>query len=240
MKHKPKCVLVTGASRGIGRACCDQLAELNINCVSLSRCVPENLPTSETHYSVDLSDLESTVKQLRLILKNHPVDAVVCNAGRGDIGSLENFSPQQIQQSITFNLICPIGVVRECLPHLRSRARSNIVFIGSTSALHGNRYGSLYSAAKFGLRGVAQALTHEVAGALCHVGIVNPGSVRSDFFDKLDFEPGPEPAHALQPDDVADAVMQMLLSPDQAVVSELTVQPRQHVIKKRPSKPSDS
>ncbi len=231
--HTPKCVLVTGASRGIGRACCDRLAQLNIRTISLSRTPPQQLPESETHYPVDLADLGASLEITRHILKHHPLDAIVCNAGRGDIGSLENFSANQIQQSLLFNLINPLSLVRECLPHLRKQTRSNIVFTGSVSALQGARYGTLYSAAKFGLRGAAQALSHEVAGANCHVGIVNPGSVRTGFFDALDFEPGPAPAHALLADDVASAITQMLCSADQAVVSELTVQPRQHVISKK-------
>lgn len=231
--HTPQCVLVTGASRGIGRACCDTLAKLNIKTISMSRTPPQQLPDTETHYPVDLADLGATLDMTRDILKHHPLDAIVCNAGRGDIGSLENFSASQIQQSLLFNLVNPLSLVRECLPHLRKQTRSNIVFTGSVSALNGARYGTLYSAAKFGLRGAAQALSHEVAGANCHVGIIHPGSVRTGFFDSLDFEPGPEPAHALLADDVASAIVQMLCSADQAVVSELTVQPRQHVMKKR-------
>ncbi|MFK7861719.1 MAG: SDR family oxidoreductase [Granulosicoccus sp.] len=231
--NTPDCILVTGASRGIGRACCDLLAEQKIHAVSLSRTTPVSIPETETHYPIDLSDLATSIDLVRKLIKIHPIDGVVCNAGRGDIGSLENFSAQQIQQSILFNLVSPLALVRECLPHLRKRSRSNIVFIGSTSALQGGRYGSVYSAAKFGLRGVAQALNYEVAGANCHVGIVNPGSVRTSFFDTLDFEPGPEPAHSLLATDVASTVLQLLRSPDNAVVSEITVQPRQHVLRKR-------
>ncbi|MFK8079782.1 MAG: SDR family oxidoreductase [Granulosicoccus sp.] len=233
--NTPACVMVTGASRGIGRACCDLLASHDIHTVSLSRTPPACIPDTETHYPIDLGDLPATMALVRTILKTHLIDGVVCNAGRGDIGSLENFSAQQIHQSILFNLISPLSLVRECLPHLRSRSRSNIVFIGSTSALQGARYGTVYSAAKFGLRGVAQALTHEVASANCHVGIVNPGSVSTDFFNELDFEPGPEPSHSLQANDVAHSVLQLLRSPDNAVVSEINVQPRQHVIRKRPA-----
>ena len=231
--HIPQCVLVTGASRGIGRACCDHLTELGVRTISLSRTPPADLPDTETHYPVDLADISATLDIARHILKQHPLDAIVCNAGRGDIGSLENFSAAQIQHSLLFNLVNPLSLVRECLPHLRKQVRSNVVFTGSVSALQGARYGTLYSAAKFGLRGAAQALSHELAGANCHVGIVHPGSVRTGFFDSLDFEPGPEPAHALLAEDVASAIVQMLRSADQAVLSELTVQPRQHVITKK-------
>jgi 3-hydroxy acid dehydrogenase/malonic semialdehyde reductase len=228
-------VLVTGGSRGIGFACCQLLGESGFNTVSLSRTPPViSLPTN-IHIGVDLSDPDATGAAVKRALSEHDISALVCNAGRGDIGSLENFSPMQIQQSIALNLISPLCIARDCIPTLRKRDRSDIVFIGSTSALQGARYGSLYSAAKFGLRGVAQALSHEVASANCHVGIVQPGSVRTSFFDDLSFEPGPDEAHALHAEDVAHAVRSMLISPDRAVINELLVQPRQHVVQKRKS-----
>ena len=228
-------VLVTGGSRGIGLACCQLLGESGFKTISLSRTPPAISLSTNTHISVDLSDSSVTSSAVKRVLGEHEISALVCNAGRGDIGSLENFSPTQIQQSIALNLISPLCIARDCLPTLRKRDRSDIVFIGSTSALQGARYGSLYSAAKFGLRGVAQALSHEVASANCHVGIVQPGSVRTSFFDELSFEPGPDEAHALHAEDVASAVNSMLTSPDRAVINELVVQPRQHVVQK--SKP---
>lgn len=228
-----RCVLVTGGSRGIGLACCQALGDAGFTTVSLSRTPPETTLNTDTHYSIDLTDFPATRDVIKHVLANHTISALVCNAGRGDIGSLENFSYQQIQDSLTFNLISPLCIARQCLTTLRSQHRSDIVFVGSTSALQGARYGSLYSAAKFGLRGAAQALTHELAAANCHIGIVQPGMVRSNFFDTLDFEPGPEDHHALFPEDVARAVLSMLLSPDHAVINELIVQPRQHVVQKR-------
>ena len=227
------CALVTGGSRGIGRACCEVLAQAGWTTLSLSRTPSDTPLDTDTHYTVDLSDLPATTRTIRDVLAAHDVSAVICNAGKGDIGSLENFSTAQIQASITLNLISPLCVARHCLPALRQQVRSNIVFIGSTSALQGARYGNVYSAAKFGLRGVAQALSHEAAGANCHVGIVQPGMVRTGFFDTLDFEPGPEESHALEATDVAQAVLSMLQSPDNAQVNEIVVQPRQHVVQKR-------
>lgn len=228
-----RCALITGGSRGIGLACVQTLTEHGFKTVSLSRTPPQTPIEGNTHISVDLADIPATSSVIKEVLAAYNISALVCNAGRGDIGSLENFSSQQIHQSITLNLISPLTIARECLPALRKCSRSDIVFIGSTSALQGARYGSVYSAAKFGLRGVAQSLTHELASANCHVGIVQPGMVRTTFFDKLDFEPGPEEAHALNSEDVANAVKSMLVSPNNAVINELVVQPRQHVVQKR-------
>ena len=231
----PRYVLVTGGSRGIGYACCQLLGQAGFHTISLSRTPAASPLATNTHISVDLSEIDATSVAVKSVLAEYNISALVCNAGYGDIGSLENFSPSQIQQSIALNLISPLCIARDCIPALRKQARSDIVFIGSTSALQGARYGSLYSAAKFGLRGVAQALSHEVASANCHVGIVQPGSVRTSFFDDLSFEPGPDEAHALHAEDVAHAVSSMLTSPDRAVINELIVQPRQHVVQKSKS-----
>ncbi len=166
---------------------------------------------------------------------SHTIDGVVCNAGTGQFGALENFSADQITQNIQLNLISPLILLKVLLPGLKQHARSDIVFIASESALQGGRYGSVYSAAKFGLRGAAQSLRHECASANCHVGIVNPGMVKTDFFSNLDFEPGNAPEHALQANDVADAVLSMLNTADNAVVEEINVKPRQHVVQKKRS-----
>lgn len=230
---KKRDVLITGGSRGIGLACCQILGNCGFNTICLSRTPPLLALPTNTHIAVDLADPDATSRTVKRVLAEHDISALVCNAGRGDIGSLENFSHTQIHHSIALNLISPLCIARDCIPTFRHCQRSDIVFIGSTSALQGGRYGSVYSAAKFGLRGVAQALSYEVASANCHVGIVQPGSVRTSFFDDLSFEPGPEEAHALDAEDVAEAVKSMLTSSDRAVINELQVRPRQHVVQKR-------
>lgn len=226
-------ILITGGSRGIGYACCKRLGDEGMQTISLARQPPEQPLASNTHYCVDLADPLATAELLTGVLKEHDISGVVCNAGQGHIGSLENFSASQIQQSLQLNLISPLCLARQCLPILKQHDRSDLIFLGSTSALEGARYGSLYSASKFGLRGAAQSLRHELSGANCHVGIVQPGMVRTQFFDSLGFEPGPEEAHALHPADVAEAVVTLINSPDRAVISEWVVQPRQHVVQKR-------
>lgn len=232
-ENTSRCVLITGGSRGIGYACCKVLGEAGFTTVSLSRTPAAQPLATDTHYFVDLSDPLATERVVKNLLKHHTISALVCNAGRGDIGSLDNFSAKQIEQSLSFNLIGPLCITRHCLSALRESTRSDLVFIGSTSSLQGARYGSLYSAAKFGLRGIAQSLHHELSSTNCHVGIVQPGMVRTGFFDNLEFEPGPEANHALLADDIANAVCSLLQSPDHAVVNEIIVQPRQHVVQKR-------
>ena len=189
--------------------------------------------TTCSFVAADLGDLQAVGQLVDELPDARMLDAVICNAGHGDIGSLETFSVRQIADSLQLNLVSPLVLLRRCLPILRRQPRSDIVFIGSESALAGGRYGSLYSAAKFGLRGAAQALRHECAGANCHVGIVNPGMVRTAFFDDLPFEPGSNPSHALQADDVAAAVLSLIDAPDHAVIDEITLNPLHRVVQKK-------
>ncbi|MDO6459092.1 SDR family oxidoreductase [Granulosicoccaceae sp. 1_MG-2023] len=225
--------LVSGSSRGIGLAISEALLAAGHRVTGIARSTPA-LHGRYEHIALDLSDAEAVRRALEPRLKQTCFDGLINNAGAGLFGSLEEFSWAQIEASLRLNLLSAMQLTRLLIPQLKRQARSDIVFIGSESALQGGRYGSVYSAAKFGLRGFAQSLRHECAGSNTHVGIVQPGMVRSDFFNDLHFGPGPDAAHALLPADVAAAVMQMLNAPDHALIEELIVNPRQHVVKKKP------
>lgn len=240
-------ILVTGHSKGIGYAITDALLQSGHRVVGVSRTlVDERMhlvqhacdlsePNEVEHCANDLIKLLRTSESnaSRRTANAHPIDAVVCNAGAGRFGALENFSATQIQQSIQLNLVSPLILLKVLLPGLKQHSRSDIIFIASESALQGGRFGSIYSAAKFGIRGVAQSLRHECAATNCHVGVVNPGMVRTGFFDDLSFEPGNAEQHALGASDVAQAVMNILDSPDNAVIEEINVNPLQHVVQKK-------
>ena len=228
-------VVVSGASRGIGLAISQSLIADGHSVIALAR---DFSHTGFKHknfstHCVDLGDSAQPDAELQSLLQERPVDALVSNAGRGRFGSLEQYSAQQIQHELQINLVSHILLCRFLVPYLKRLKRSDIVFIGSESALQGGRYGSIYSAAKFGLRGFAQALRHECANSNCHVGVVNPGMVRTDFFSELNFEPGDDDDNALLAEDVAAAVMQMLHSADRAVIDEINLNPLKKVIRKK-------
>lgn len=235
-------VLVTGHTKGIGFAITQALLKQGDKVIGVARSSIED-QSNLKQFSIDLLDAENLEKAIKELVKalrqennkENPIDAVVCNAGAGQFGALENFSATHIQQNLQLNLISPLVMLKLLLSDLKQHSRSDIIFIASESALQGGRYGSIYSAGKFGLRGAAQALRHECASANCHVGVVNPGMVRTDFFEELNFEPGSDVQHALQADDVAQAVISMLTAPDNAVIEEINVSPLQHVVQKKKS-----
>jgi NAD(P)-dependent dehydrogenase (short-subunit alcohol dehydrogenase family) len=229
---KQRTLLVTGCSRGIGLAITRRLLAEGHRVVGISRLSPGIKSARFTHKELDLSDLDKLPDALRDVSKQHPdINAVILNAGIGRFGSLEQFSPHQIRQLIDLNLTSHVLLAREFLPKLKKQGSGDLVFIGSESALRGGRYGSIYAATKFGLRGLVQALQEECSASGIRVGIVNPGMVNTSFFDELDFRPGDEADQHLLPDDVVAAVLLMLEARPGAVIQEINLQPQKNVIR---------
>ncbi|MDE2810210.1 MAG: SDR family NAD(P)-dependent oxidoreductase [Gemmatimonadota bacterium] len=226
-------VLVSGASSGIGRAICERLLADGHRAIGIARDFgkfPCDDRCFETH-AIDLADLDKLPTHLQTLVTAYPaLDALVLNAGVGRFGALEQFSYDQIRAQIDLNLTSHVFVARAFLPSLKKAGRGHLVFMGSEAALAGTAQGSLYCAAKFALRGLAQALRAECARAGVRVTLVNPGMVQSPFFDELDFRPGPEPDNYILPEDIAEVIAQALTARDGTVLDEINLSPQKKVI----------
>ena len=229
-------MLLTGAGGGIGRSIATLLLSSDWRIVGAGR-DPSRPGFNQKAFSqatIDLSDLEHLPEQLRLLASEHEdIDSVVCAAGVGRFGSLEEFSYQQIRELIDINLTSQLYVVRAFLPLLKRRGRGDVVLIGSEAALAGGARGAVYSATKFALRGFCQSLRQESAAAGIRVTLINPGMVRTDFFDQLDFEPGEDLAHAIVPEDIAVAVKMVLSARAETVFDEINLSPLKKVVRRK-------
>lgn len=224
----PEQALVTGASSGIGLAIARQLLAQGYQVTGISRRgQTADLVHDNFHPLIlDLGDLELVERQLGELLRRRRFDCFVHAAGRGDFGSIEQFSRKQIEESIRVNLLSGMIICRALVPSMRRQRQGRIVFIGSESALQAGRKGALYSAAKFGLRGFCQALREDCAADGIQVSLVNPGMVRSPFFEHLDFAPGALPQNAIEVEDVALVVAQILQSSADIVIDEINLTAR--------------
>ena len=229
-----KTILVSGASSGIGRAVTTLLLEQGYRVTGLARDFSK-FPCYDKHFTavpMDLSDLDKLPAQLDALLGKEPaIDGVVCCAGSGRFGSLEEFSYSQIRSLLDLNLTSQIYLVRALLPGMKQRNSGNIIFMGSEAALAGGKRGAIYSAAKFGLRGLAQALRQECAASGLRISIINPGMVKTGFFDELDFKPGDATDNYIMPEDVAGAVQLILESRAGTVFDEINLSPQKKVIR---------
>ena len=227
-------ILITGSSSGIGRAISECFLREGATVIGLARDHSKFCPKTPKYktYTLDIHNIELISSCLKVVVSENPgLDGLVSNAGYGSFDMLENFSLKQISNYITANLVSHMAITREVIPYFKTNKRGDIVFIGSESALKGAKKGSLYAAAKFGLRGFMQAIRDECANRNIRVSIINPGMVKTPFFDALDFKPGSEPCNVIEPTDVAQAALSILSARAETVIDEINMSPLNQVIK---------
>ncbi len=234
MEHNNNQLLViTGASSGIGLAMANLFLQAGYKVLGIAN----NFDKSTIQHpdfsskTVDLADIDALPELMSELVGNIklPVKALVNNAGIGRMGFLEQLSVKDIRLVMDTNFTSHAIVTKAFLPLLKKQGMGDIVFTGSEAALKGARQGSIYCASKFALRGFAQALREECAKSGLRITLINPGAVRTPFFDELHFEPGPEPENAIDPEDIARAVLMVLQARAGTVFDEIVLSPRNHV-----------
>jgi|TARA_B100000795_G_scaffold85819_1_gene62338 NADP-dependent 3-hydroxy acid dehydrogenase YdfG len=232
-----KLVVVTGASSGIGLALVKAMlaegyAVLGVaNNFDKARLSHPNFSSR----SINLADLDALPEAMSSLLNeiDIPIKALINNAGIGRMGFLEQLSVKDIRLVMDTNLTSQVIVTKAFLPLLKKQGEGDILFMGSEAALKGARQGSIYCASKFAIRGFSQALREECGKSGVRVTLINPGAVRTPFFEKLNFEPEFAPENAIEPEDIASAVSMVLASRSGTVFDEITLSPRNQVWKKK-------
>ena len=229
-----KCFIVTGSSSGIGRAITIKLLDSGARVIGVAR---NHIKDKFEHknyltYRLDLNKLDDLEKTIKKIIQDNPeINGLVSNAGYGEFGPLENFSVNDISSFLSMNLTSHIIITKCLLPHLKKKEIGDIIFMGSEASLTGEKNGTLYCSAKFGLRGFSQALRKDVSNSNIRVCIINPGMVRTNFFNNLKFSPGEDINNAVSEEDISNAVLSILKLGRNTVVDEINLSPLKKVIK---------
>lgn len=225
MNHSSK-ILVTGTSSGIGNHLMQSLCNQGYKVVGISRTEPHNPPSHYCHYSADLSSVKEIHALCRKIYTAHPdITTLILNAGQGLICSLEEMADLEIVQNFHLNLIAPILLSKFWIPLFKQKNQGKIICIGSKSAVEPGKYGTVYCAGKFGLRGFFLSLRQECACTGIQVHLIHPGSVRTPFFDTQSFEPTQNPTSSLLVEDTTDAIFYLLNLPSHVCVEEMHINP---------------
>lgn len=222
---KNKCVLVTGATKGIGWAISQRLADQGAHVVGLARNT-QDIDFPGFLYRCDLRHAGDTEDILRMIREKYPVDAVVNNVGLVKPEPLGDVDLASLYEVLDLNVRVAVQVTQAFIPSMKARKDGRIVNIGSRAA-HGGLSRSSYAAAKAALHGLTSTWALELAPYGITVNTVAPGPVETELF-RVNHPIGSDAEKdALsriplgrfgQPDDVAAAVA-FLLSSDAAFIT---------------------
>jgi NAD(P)-dependent dehydrogenase (short-subunit alcohol dehydrogenase family) len=180
--------IVTGASSGIGRATALRLARKGWLVVIVARRASHLAELKEqikarggTSVTVvadlgKLKDIENVVTQARVV--GGRIDALLNIAGIGGMNQVMT-PDDDVQRMIATNLLAPIRLMREVIPIMQAQGSGTIVNVGSVKGEIA--IGGIYSATKFGLRGLTDSVRREVAGSGIRVSLVEPGYIATEM-----------------------------------------------------------
>jgi NAD(P)-dependent dehydrogenase (short-subunit alcohol dehydrogenase family) len=180
----PKVVLVTGASTGIGRCCAEHLAARGFRVFGTSRRPAElaGQPSGVEMIAMDVDNDESVAAGVRAVLdRAGRIDAVVNNAGWGLMGAVEDTSIAEAKAQLETNFFGALRVCHEVLPLLRRQGGGHIINVSSIGGIVGLPFSGMYSASKFALEGLSEALRWETWRFGIRVVLIEPGDFHTNF-----------------------------------------------------------
>lgn len=223
--------LVTGGSRGIGRAIALRLAELG---AGVAICGRDRGALDETLAALreiggpahaQIADLTHADEISRLLAESEaaigPLSILVNNAGIGLFGPLQEQSEADWDRVLDTNLKSVFLVSRVVAPGMMRRGRGDIVNISSLAGLNAFAGGAIYCASKWGLQGLTACMAEDLRGHGIRVSAVCPGSVATEFGAGRD----KNKPNALRPEDVAHAVATIVTQAPGSFVSEIQIRP---------------
>lgn len=180
--------LITGSSRGLGRALAEAVLEAGHNLVATARApeqlaeLAERFPETMVATALDVTAPEAAARAIALAVERFgTLDILVNNAGYGDIAPIEDASLASFRRQIETNLFGTIIVTKAAIPLFRERRSGRFIQISSIGGRAGAIGRGPYSAAKFGVEGFSEVLAEEMRPLGVHVTIVEPGGFRTDF-----------------------------------------------------------
>lgn len=231
----PRRALVTGASRGIGKAIAQALALAEYDVALLGRSLETLQPVQEelsAHgvlakaYAVDLAQMENLQPRLAAVLADFgPLSVVVNNAGMGYTGPLATMPLADWQQVMDLNVTSVFQCIQAVLPVLRQGGGGTIVNIASIAARSAFPDWGAYTVSKAAIVALSRVLAAEERSYGIRVVTVSPGAVNTPIWDTDTVQADFDRSSMLTPEIVAQTVLHTILLPPEAVIEDLTLMP---------------
>lgn len=227
-----KCALVTGASRGIGRAIAIKLAgELNLDLMLAGRDVVE---LEKTRLEVEALGVKAHVFALDLALENAAekiisetikifgrLDIIINNAGIAISGPVEKTTIDEWNNMMNINARTPFFICKEAIPYLRKSDHATIINISSAVGRKGYKNQGAYCASKHALMGMTKVLAQEVQKDNIRVHVIAPGGVATEMITKM--RPDINQDELIQPEEIANIAIFLIKNRGNAMIDEINV-----------------
>jgi len=221
MELAGRVAVVTGGTRGIGRAIASALVRAGVRVAITGR---RKLDLEQTtSYVCDVRDYDQVKSTFARITEDFGgVDILVNNAGIGIFASVESMSVEDFRAVLETNVFGVFYCCHEAIPLMKRRGGGYIINISSLAGANPHANMAAYNASKFGLNGFSEALMQEVRHDGIKVSYIMPGSVNTEFGGD---EPSDSKSWQLQSEDIARVVMDLLEYPDRALPSRIEIRP---------------
>ena len=230
-----KTAIVTGASSGIGYAVSKTLSALGYELYGFGRNFKNtDWNTMDNAHPIvcDILDTDRLCAELKQITAQNQVHVLVNNAGVGYYGLHEELNPDKIKKLVRTNLEAPMILTQQLLRPLKKTA-GYIINISSVTAGQSNPHGCAYGATKAGLASFSHSLIDEARKYGVKVVTIFPDMTQTNLYRNADFREGDETESYLLPDDVAKAVEWILSQREGVIVTDITLKPQIHRIKRK-------
>jgi 3-oxoacyl-[acyl-carrier protein] reductase len=226
-----KIAIVTGGTKGIGRAISEGLLRNGTRVCICARDADEVERAVESLSGVgevigavcDVRDLDEVNGLFEHVADEFGgVDVLINNAGIGIFGRLDEMAPDDFRAVIETNLLGVFYCCRQAIPRMKQRGGGYIINMSSLAGTNAHPQMTAYNASKFGLNGFSEALMQEVRHDGIRVSYIMPGSVNTNFGGD---EPDDSKSWQLQPKDIADVVLGLLRTDDRALQSRIEIRP---------------
>ena len=211
-------VLVTGGSRGIGRAVIRRMIDDGFDVLHFSRTPPNTVFEGEVFEPVDLSDPKQTKEAIGDWSRKKEILHLVNNAGMIRAASIEQVSLEDVHDMVALNMVAPILLTQALVPTMRARKYGRIVNIGSRAAL-GKEGRTVYGGTKAGLVGMTRTWALELAADGVTVNVIAPGPIATELYEASNPPDSPQTQKLVssipvkrvgRPEEVAHAVAMLM------------------------------